>query len=70
MALRSGNVMKVKVRERELYPCYFIMKDGDFKFYKELELTDEEFALIKDAEEKYAIAQKILARAYENEENN
>lgn len=59
--------MKVKVQSDEWYPVYSIVKDGDYNPYstENCELTAEQVAFVRKAEEDFDKAQNILRRSYE-----
>jgi hypothetical protein len=50
---------KIRVSYDERYPDYYIVSDN---WAPQIEVTDEELAFIKQADENYKKAQGILAR--------
>lgn len=61
MAVGGNDMPRIGVGKDERYPDYFTTQDSG---YPEIEVTDEELAFIKRADEEYGKAQLILGRAY------
>lgn len=55
--------MKIRIDSDELYPYYFETEGLGF----DLELTDEEYALVTAAEEAFGEAQNLIARKLEEQ---
>lgn len=56
----EAKIIKTYINSEEIYPYYFINNDSKRGF--EIELTEEEFKFINDAEELSNKAQEILAK--------
>lgn len=55
--------MKIRIDADEAYPDYFVVNTGGF----EIEVSEQEAALIREAEEAYSKAQSLIRQKLEEQ---